>query len=322
MNILCAVDHITDAKIAAKMLSVCSIPQDSRVYVLHVLDEELIVESERQDGKQIERKQRPELRTRPIVFPAHIPSRAELEAQAKSLLEDAAEHLRTKIPYPVEPVFRTGVPGAEILQAIDELNIHLVMVGAHKHTQQEMFMLSSVSDWILTEAPCPVGVLRPPAQGHDNSTLKELLIAVDGSADAWAAMEFIKQLGLPSHIHLTIFHVIKQHLPDGPLRFSTREISREDFINTIEQTFGPRGKEAITLLEKAAATVQEGERHIDLELAFGQEAEEIIQRAKTIQADLLVVGSRGLTGLRRAGLMGSVSNRVARHAPCSVLVVR
>ena len=53
----------------------------------------------------------------------------------------------------------------------------------------------------------------------------------------------------------------------------------------------------------------------------GQPAEVIIDVANQEQADLIVVGSRGLTGIQRY-LMGSVSSKVSEHAPCSVMVVR
>ena len=50
-------------------------------------------------------------------------------------------------------------------------------------------------------------------------------------------------------------------------------------------------------------------------------AEQIVNLAEEIRAGLIVVGSRGLGGIRRA-LMGSVSDSVVRHAHCPVLVVR
>ncbi len=62
-------------------------------------------------------------------------------------------------------------------------------------------------------------------------------------------------------------------------------------------------------------------RKVETLLVKGHAAEEILKTAKRIRADLVVVGSRGLTGLRRF-LLGSVTHKVARHAPCSVLVVR
>ena len=56
-------------------------------------------------------------------------------------------------------------------------------------------------------------------------------------------------------------------------------------------------------------------------LRMGEVALEIVALAEELEADLIVMGSRGLGGVRRA-LMGSVSDSVVRHAHCPVLVVR
>jgi len=54
---------------------------------------------------------------------------------------------------------------------------------------------------------------------------------------------------------------------------------------------------------------------------FGEAGHQLCQLAKDWGADLIVVGRRGLTGLKEA-LLGSVSNHVVHHAPCSVLVIQ
>lgn len=56
-------------------------------------------------------------------------------------------------------------------------------------------------------------------------------------------------------------------------------------------------------------------------LREGPVADEIVRLATEEQADLLIVGSRGLTGIRRL-LLGSISNEVAVKAPCPVLIVK
>jgi nucleotide-binding universal stress UspA family protein len=56
-------------------------------------------------------------------------------------------------------------------------------------------------------------------------------------------------------------------------------------------------------------------------LAEGHPAPQIIRAAQQRRVDLVVLGSRGMTGVKRF-LVGSVSRKVARHAPCSVMVVR
>jgi nucleotide-binding universal stress UspA family protein len=50
-------------------------------------------------------------------------------------------------------------------------------------------------------------------------------------------------------------------------------------------------------------------------------ADALIETAEQVEADLIVVGSRGMTGAKRL-LLGSVPNGVSHHAPCSVLIVR
>jgi nucleotide-binding universal stress UspA family protein len=56
-------------------------------------------------------------------------------------------------------------------------------------------------------------------------------------------------------------------------------------------------------------------------VAFGGAAAEVLRTAESLPADLLVVGSRGRTGLARIAI-GSVAEAIVRRAPCSVLVVR
>ena len=77
---------------------------------------------------------------------------------------------------------------------------------------------------------------------------------------------------------------------------------------------------AIGVLKRAEHGVPKG---VELETYAreGDPAEVIIQVANEQQADLIVIGSSGLTGIKRF-LLGSVSNKVSHHAPCSVMIVR
>jgi nucleotide-binding universal stress UspA family protein len=59
----------------------------------------------------------------------------------------------------------------------------------------------------------------------------------------------------------------------------------------------------------------------EVEIVTGDPAEEILRLAKIHHADLIVLGSRGLTGMKRI-LLGSVSSQIVEDAPCSVLVVK
>jgi nucleotide-binding universal stress UspA family protein len=77
---------------------------------------------------------------------------------------------------------------------------------------------------------------------------------------------------------------------------------------------------AETVLERAASQVRNAGLKVETHAVPGNGAEAVIQVAEGQSADLIVVGSRGMTGARR--LLGSVPNNVAHHAPCAVLIVQ
>jgi nucleotide-binding universal stress UspA family protein len=78
---------------------------------------------------------------------------------------------------------------------------------------------------------------------------------------------------------------------------------------------------AESLVQRAARDALRKSVEVETHVREGQPAEVIIDVANQEQADLIVVGSRGLTGIKRY-LLGSVSSKVSEHAPCSVIIVR
>jgi nucleotide-binding universal stress UspA family protein len=91
---------------------------------------------------------------------------------------------------------------------------------------------------------------------------------------------------------------------------------------TYEQASEAIGKEAQETLDNQVRKIEEGGRTVqEAHLRRGRKDQEIVRVAEEIGAGLIVMGSRGLGGVRRA-LMGSVSDSVIRHAHCPVMVVR
>ena len=78
---------------------------------------------------------------------------------------------------------------------------------------------------------------------------------------------------------------------------------------------------AESVLDRAARVALSTGVDVETHAREGHPAEVIIEIANQKQADLIVVGSRGLTGIKRY-LMGSVSTKVSEHASCSVMIVR
>jgi nucleotide-binding universal stress UspA family protein len=78
---------------------------------------------------------------------------------------------------------------------------------------------------------------------------------------------------------------------------------------------------AESVLKRAAGDALSKGVEAETHAREGHPAEVIIDIANQEQADLIVVGSRGLTGIKRY-LLGSVSSKVSEHAPCNVMIVR
>jgi nucleotide-binding universal stress UspA family protein len=140
-----------------------------------------------------------------------------------------------------------------------------------------------------------------------------ILLATDGSEQAELAASMAVDLADATHSELHVVHVgvVPSFLKSypGTLGYERR------LYEQIEE-------ESRELLRKLSWRVKAaGGTVAGTHLRMGQVALEIVALAEELQADLIVMGCRGLGGVRRA-LMGSVSDSVVRHAHCPVLVVR
>ncbi len=91
----------------------------------------------------------------------------------------------------------------------------------------------------------------------------------------------------------------------------------------VDIEYAGRVQDAVTeaVKEELIAAKIEGKVHFNVHCHIGKPAEEILRVAKDVGADLIIVGSKGLTGLERA-VLGSVSEKVVREAGCTVEVAR
>jgi nucleotide-binding universal stress UspA family protein len=95
---------------------------------------------------------------------------------------------------------------------------------------------------------------------------------------------------------------------------------RRDAPEDLQWAITPREDVAATL-DAAAEVVRAAGVAVDVHARQGDPADAILDVAEEREADLIVVGNKGMTGAKRF-LLGSVPNKVTHHAPCSVLVIR
>jgi nucleotide-binding universal stress UspA family protein len=139
----------------------------------------------------------------------------------------------------------------------------------------------------------------------------QFIVAYDFSASAEEAL--IRAIDAAVRAPEHVLHVVAAIDPDHGLAVVP---SNEVTYGYAEQIQGKVADRIAAALAGRDAAV-----HYFVHARIGSPADEILSLAKEIGADLIFIGSRGNTGLRRA-LLGSVSERVVREADCPVLVAR
>lgn len=151
----------------------------------------------------------------------------------------------------------------------------------------------------------------------DNSKIqiKKILVSVDGSEYSLNAAKYAIRIAKDEKAQLFCIHVITPQIPYGyaSAAASTRGQYHEEIKDKVESWF-----DKIKDIAKAEDIVDvKTEIFIDVKSVI----ESIIDYASRKNIDLIVVGTRGRTGLKRF-LIGSVANGVVQHAHCPVLLVR
>jgi nucleotide-binding universal stress UspA family protein len=139
------------------------------------------------------------------------------------------------------------------------------------------------------------------------------MIGIDGSEEASAAVDWLLQLPIHRTARMTVVSVV----PLVPVQLSRKSARLGKALNQVRVLFE---EEARRMTEETGERIQKDGFEVATIVAHGQPAAELVTLAESEEADLLVVGSRGLGGT--AFFIGSVSDAVLKYAPCSVLVCR
>ena len=149
---------------------------------------------------------------------------------------------------------------------------------------------------------------------------KTFLVAVDGSLQGWKAMDLAITLAKASDAELVLVHVVpREPVPKGIEKWAEMEgVSAEEARARIRtgRTLGDNiTHEAETRAKDA------GLDRISSRVAEGNVAKEIVDLAEDTKADMIFLGSRGLSDAQGL-LLGSVSHKVSHLAPCTCVLVK
>ncbi len=236
------------------------------------------------------------------------------EQDARERLEEQVGKIEGSGGEVAEAHPKVGRPAAEIVRLAEELDVGLIVLGNRGFSPLRRAVMGSVSLSVVRHAHCSVLVVRGGGAEEKDRLPGKVLLALDGSEEARvaarAAAELCTRTG--SELHLT-YVLQKEALP-----FPHYYYAMDKYEADLERA--EQGSRAF-LEERAKRMEEEGAAVAGVHLRTGNPDHEIVELAEELDAGLVVVGSRGLGGVRRT-LLGSVSDSVVRHAHCPVLVVR
>jgi nucleotide-binding universal stress UspA family protein len=141
-----------------------------------------------------------------------------------------------------------------------------------------------------------------------------IVVGTDGSETATAAVETAVELAKMSKAKLEIVSAYEP-IPQQRLREEGEGISGD-----VSHAVNPR-EDVQFVLDKAAGVAKKAKIDVVTHPREGDPADAILDVAEENNADLVLVGNKGMTGARRF-LLGSVPNKISHHAPCDVWIVK
>ncbi len=235
-----------------------------------------------------------------VPQPAMIGYEGYLQAEKKRL-ENRAKKVATETAALLKAFKLRGEVATETGHVAPAILAHadgrggLVALGNRGLGDFDRFFLGSVSAQVTLHAPCSVLVVKQPPR-----PIRRILLAVDGSKASDRALHFLLRDVKPAKkggIEVMVLYVLP------PFAYSEVAVAGIGLAHRYADKL-------------AAAGYRVKEAYVP-----GDPADEITKAAKSRRADLVVAGAKGLSAVGRF-LLGSVSTKLVRHCPCSVLVVR
>lgn len=240
-----------------------------------------------------------------------------LSEVARRGAEDAVTDLLAKMSevdrQRVETRVVFGAPAEAIVSEAREKDHTLVVMGTHDGEGLASVFGGSTTEKVLRHSPCPV-VAVPP--GVRAGAPRSVLAATDFSLSSGAAVREGAYLAKAFGAAFDVLHVysapsfVPPNALIGPGAQNLEALSKVAERHATEEL-----NSFVSDLRKTGIAIRDGN------VLFGSPARAIVEYTKRGKYDLLVMGTMGRSGISHL-VVGSVAERVVRHAPCPVLTVR
>jgi nucleotide-binding universal stress UspA family protein len=210
----------------------------------------------------------------------------------------------------VKQVLARGIAAAPvILDYARKEGAGLIVIGTHGRRGLRRYMLGSVAEEVLAEADIPVLAVRE-GTAEQHRAVQRVLVPVDLSDLSEPLVREAAAFCEPFGAHVDLVNVVE------PLPLYVSAVGGVTLFDLVPNVVEETREELRRLAERAVGPRLPVEAHV----VEGDAPREIVKLAESLNSDLIVMTRQSLTHLERL-IMGSVTARVLRSAPCPVLVV-
>ena len=205
-------------------------------------------------------------------------------------------------------VERDEAAGPALVGFAERKDIDLIVIGTYGRRGVQRVIYGSVAEDVLRSAPCPVLIARAEEEHPPTDAVERIVVPVDFSELSEGALRYAQALARIYEVPLRVLHVV-----DSPRRPYVYELQADQMASREAQVRAERA------LEEWMEEPDEG-LQITSSVHRGEAAETIIDIASK-PSDLVVMATRGRSGLRRT-MIGSVTEEVIRRANGPVVAAR
>ncbi len=257
---------------------------------------------------------------------AHI--QAEVE-RATEYLEETAAGLR-KRGMQVRVMTVAAAKAADgIAQVAQSEHVDLIAMSTHGRGGIGRLLLGSVADRVVLSGVAPILLVRS-ARHMDTAaqppSFSRIVIPLDGSTHAESALAHARAFAECERAHVLLLRVVPQLSGDllteqlVPILPTPQMRQSSDTMPALAETaLGRAQQSAQSYLHAVAERIEDWQVPVEALTQVGDPAEVILETAAAFEAQLIVIATHGVGGLQRM-LLGSVADKLVRHASAAVLV--
>jgi nucleotide-binding universal stress UspA family protein len=250
----------------------------------------------------------------------HFPDTGEIFDRVHQLCNSDMAKLADRLPQDSVEVVQAQVrnPSAAtgILEYVKDNAIDLVVMTTEGRRGLRRALMGSVASKVVQLAPCPVLTVRESDPPREAKRIAKVLVPVDFSMPSQQALKVALDVAQRHGAALEALHVVED-FSNFPSFYRSSMPSSD-----AEDTLGKQAEEQLSeLMRRLGREREQGMPETTVAHTHGKAADAVAAHADKTGADLIVIATRGLTGLSRV-LIGSTAERVIAMADCPVMSLK